>query len=232
MNRLKLMRKLRGLTQTQVADFMGINQSTYCYWETGKIRVYSDAFQKLCQFYGVTADFLCGIDFRIMLPVEKWPTYLQEAYKTATKEEKVYLEYKYGQPEFIYALEKEKGIAERTEINIGRIIRELRGSLSLRNFADKCGVCHTTIDNLEKGVDFRTGTPTQAKIATIQKIADACGVPVSYIIGEKAATTTDELKAAVFGPGVEVTAEMWEKVLEYAAFLKFKAQKGHVLPVD
>ena len=119
---------------------------------------------------------------------------------------------------------------KEAEKNIGQIIRELRGPLSLRDFADKCGVCHTTIDNLEKGVDFRTGNPTQTKLATIQKIAEACDVPVSYIIGEKTVAITDEMKAALFGPGVEVTDEMWEKVKEFAEFLKFKAQKGEVVP--
>ena len=72
----------------------------------------------------------------------------------------------------------------RDEKDIGKIVRELRGGLSLREFGEKCGISHTTIDNIEKGIDFRTGKPTQAKIATIQKIADACGVQISFIIGE------------------------------------------------
>ena len=72
----------------------------------------------------------------------------------------------------------------RNETEVGRIIRELRGDMSLRDFAKKCDISHTTIDNLEKGFDFRTKKPTQAKLTTVQKIADACGVPVSYIIGE------------------------------------------------
>ena len=67
---------------------------------------------------------------------------------------------------------------------LGEIIRQLRGDLSLRDFATKCDVSHTTIDNLEKGVDFRTGKPTQVKMSTLQKIADACNVPVSYILNE------------------------------------------------
>ena len=67
---------------------------------------------------------------------------------------------------------------------LGKIIRQLRGDLSLRDFAIKCDVSHTTIDNLEKGIDPRTGKPTQVKIATLQKISDACGLPVSYIINE------------------------------------------------
>lgn len=67
---------------------------------------------------------------------------------------------------------------------IGRIVRELRGSVSLREFAKKCDMSHTTVDNIEKGVDFRTGKPTQIKITTLQKIASACGVPITYIIGD------------------------------------------------
>ena len=67
---------------------------------------------------------------------------------------------------------------------IGRIVRKLRGSVSLREFAKKCDMSHTTIDNIEKGIDFRTGKPTQIKITTLQKIASACGVPIAYIIGD------------------------------------------------
>jgi transcriptional regulator with XRE-family HTH domain len=67
---------------------------------------------------------------------------------------------------------------------LGKLIRQLRGDLSLREFALKCEVSHTTIDNLEKGIDFRTGKPTQVKMATLQKIADACDLPLSYILNE------------------------------------------------
>ena len=77
---------------------------------------------------------------------------------------------------------KERKTREPEEI--GRIVRELRGSVSLREFAKKCDISHTTIDNIEKGVDFRTGKPTQVKITTLQKIASACGVSITYIIGD------------------------------------------------
>lgn len=70
-----------------------------------------------------------------------------------------------------------------TEEEMGKIIRILRGDMSLRNFADKCDISHTTIDNIEKGIDFRTKKTTQVKIATLQKIANKCNVPISFIIG-------------------------------------------------
>ena len=75
----------------------------------------------------------------------------------------------------------------KNEKEIGLTVRQLRGDMSLRDFAQKCAISHTTIDNIEKGVDFRTGKPTQVKMSTLQKIATACHVSLSYIIGENAA---------------------------------------------
>lgn len=76
-----------------------------------------------------------------------------------------------------------------TAKEIGEKIRQLRGDLSLRDFAKKCDISHTTIDTLEKGIDFRTGKPTQVKVATLQKIADACLVPISYLTGDRFIST-------------------------------------------
>ena len=107
-----------------------------------------------------------------------------------------------------------------TAKEIGEKIRHLRGDLSLRDFAKKCDISHTTIDNLEKGIDFRTKKPTQVKMATLQKIADACLVPVSYLTGEQSdELTEDQLKIALFGANTEVTDEMWQRVKDFARFL-------------
>ena len=90
--------------------------------------------------------------------------------------------------------------------------------MSLREFAQKCDISHTSIDTIEKGYDFRTDKPVQIKLVTLQKIAEACNVPISYFLDEEI-DKTDELKIAVFG-GTDATDEMLEKVLEYAKFLK------------
>lgn len=68
---------------------------------------------------------------------------------------------------------------------IGKTVRELRGEMSLREFAKRCEISHTTIDNIEKGIDFRTGKPAQIKIDTLMKIASACNVSLISIIGEE-----------------------------------------------
>ena len=70
-------------------------------------------------------------------------------------------------------------------IEIGKIVRRLRGELSLREFSKKCDISHTTLDNIEKGKDFRTGKPTNTSVIVLSKIADAAGVPLSYIIGDE-----------------------------------------------
>lgn len=113
----------------------------------------------------------------------------------------------------------------KNSAELGKTIRELRGNMSLRDFAAKCDTTHTTIDNLEKGFDFRTGKPTQVKMATLQKIAEACGVSLSYLTGESPISHEQELKVALFGGDTEVTDEMWNEVMNYAEFLKQKYKK-------
>ena len=82
------------------------------------------------------------------------------------------------------------------EREIGTIVRALRGDLSLRAFAERCGISHTSLDNIEKGYDFRTGKPTQPKTATLAKIARAANVPLAYIIGEETEKAPDEMSEA------------------------------------
>ena len=113
-----------------------------------------------------------------------------------------------------------------TENEIGNIIKQLRGEMSLREFAKKCNVSHTTIDTLEKGFDFRTKKPAQAKLTTLQKIADACGVSLSYITGDSSKDIREnELKVALFGGDTIVTDKMWNEVKTFADYIKIKYRK-------
>ena len=62
MNRLKELRKSRGLTQTDVAKYIGISQNNYSYWENGKVKIDTGSMQKLADFFGVTVDYILGND--------------------------------------------------------------------------------------------------------------------------------------------------------------------------
>ena len=114
----------------------------------------------------------------------------------------------------------------KNEREIGEIVRSLRGDMSLRDFGEKCGISHTTIDNIEKGVDVRTGKPTQVKMITLEKIASACGVQMSIFLDEPQSQAKDsDPKVALFGGDGEVTDEMWEKLKDYANYLKSTYKK-------
>ena len=71
-----------------------------------------------------------------------------------------------------------------TPEQMSALIKKLRGNMSLRDFAAKCGVSHTTIDNLERGIDPRTNKPPQIKMATYEKIISACGLPSIMAVSE------------------------------------------------
>lgn len=60
MKRLRELRKSQGVTQREIAQYLGVSISTYSGWETG---VYQMDYEHLCKtadFFGVTVDELLG----------------------------------------------------------------------------------------------------------------------------------------------------------------------------
>ena len=55
---LMLLRNLKGLTQEQVAEAIGISRQSYAKWEQGETFPDIDKCDKLAKFYGVTIDSL------------------------------------------------------------------------------------------------------------------------------------------------------------------------------
>lgn len=100
-----------------------------------------------------------------------------------------------------------------TEKRIGQIVRQLRGDRSLREFAALCDISHTALDAIECGINKRTKKPTQAKTITLQRIADAAGVPLSYITGDQRATN---IKVPVLGyVAAGIPIEAIQEILDY-----------------
>ena len=58
MNRLKELRKSRGLTQTEVAKQIGISQNSYSYWENGKVKIDNNSLKRLADLFNVTVDYI------------------------------------------------------------------------------------------------------------------------------------------------------------------------------
>ena len=57
---IRKLRKEKGLTQQQVADYLGIDRSTYTYYESGRSKLSIDIVVKLAHFYKVSYAALIG----------------------------------------------------------------------------------------------------------------------------------------------------------------------------
>lgn len=71
MNRLKELRKEKGLTQQELADKIGVTKRTYIYWEKGDRVPKSDKAQQLADYFSVPVGYLLGYDVpRNKIPYE------------------------------------------------------------------------------------------------------------------------------------------------------------------
>ena len=60
MNNLKAARKAKGLTQTEVANAIGLTQNGYSYWDNGKAKIDREQIIKLAALFEVSVDYLLG----------------------------------------------------------------------------------------------------------------------------------------------------------------------------
>ena len=71
-NRIKECRKAAGMSQKYVSVTLGIAGPSVSNWESGKTKPTNDNVVKLAALFGVTADYLLGLD--PTEPTEKAPT--------------------------------------------------------------------------------------------------------------------------------------------------------------
>jgi repressor LexA len=62
MERLRMVREQRNLSQKQVADYLGITSQAYGYYERGERNPGSDNLRKLANYFDVSVDYLLGRD--------------------------------------------------------------------------------------------------------------------------------------------------------------------------
>ena len=60
MNRLKELRKEKGLTQTDLAELLEVTKLTIHNWENGVFSIKSDRLKKLCEIFDVDVPYLLG----------------------------------------------------------------------------------------------------------------------------------------------------------------------------
>ena len=62
MNRLKQLRKEKGLTQQKVADEIGVTKRTYIYWENEESQIKTNKASQLADYFGVSVGNLLGYE--------------------------------------------------------------------------------------------------------------------------------------------------------------------------
>ena len=60
--RIKELRDREGMTQKDVAEMIGVSQSTYSTYENGINYLNAERLEKLAKIYGVSVDYLLGRD--------------------------------------------------------------------------------------------------------------------------------------------------------------------------
>lgn len=60
--RIKELREEKGLSQTQLAAELGLNQRTISNYETGVLEPNIQTIKKICKYFGVTAGYLLEIE--------------------------------------------------------------------------------------------------------------------------------------------------------------------------
>ncbi len=59
---LRVLRKRFKLTQQEVADILGIDRSTYTFYEAGKSSPTKENIIKICDIFNVTVGYLLGVE--------------------------------------------------------------------------------------------------------------------------------------------------------------------------
>ena len=66
-NRLKNLRKSRGITQSELAETLEVTQQTVGFWENGSSIPSVETVIKAAKYFGVTIDYLLCVDNRPMI---------------------------------------------------------------------------------------------------------------------------------------------------------------------
>lgn len=68
------------------------------------------------------------------------------------------------------------------ENKLGIFLKEKRGEMSLRDFANKLDISHTYLDSLEKGYDNRNKKSVRVTVDILSKIAKALDEPIEKLV--------------------------------------------------
>ena len=80
MNRLKELRKEKGMSQKALANELGISKRTIAYWESGESQIKPDKSQQVANFFGVSVGYLLGYYDKVNAKAKLLDIIIEEGY--------------------------------------------------------------------------------------------------------------------------------------------------------
>ena len=80
MNRLKELRKEKGLSQKALANELGVHYRTLQNWENGESNIKPDKAKQLADFFGVSVGYLLGYSDKVNAKAKLLDTIISEGY--------------------------------------------------------------------------------------------------------------------------------------------------------
>lgn len=86
MNRIRDLRKEAGWQQSDLSAMLSSSRQAVSKWETGQIDLNTDTIRRLCEIFGVSADYLLGLSSRRSPEISPEDAELLAAYHAAPEE--------------------------------------------------------------------------------------------------------------------------------------------------
>ena len=88
MNRIRQLRKMKNLTQQEVAAVLGFGNTAISMYEKGLRHLDEDLIYKLCKFFGCSADYFIGLSDHMEPIISDEDAKLLKAYHAASDKER------------------------------------------------------------------------------------------------------------------------------------------------
>lgn len=86
MNRIVELRKEKNMKQQELADLLSVSRQALSKWELEQIDLSTDTIRRLCEIFGVSADYLLGFSSRRSPEISPEDAELLAAYHAAPEQ--------------------------------------------------------------------------------------------------------------------------------------------------
>ncbi len=93
MNRIRQLRKMKNLTQQEVAAVLGFGNTAVSMYEKGLRHLDEDLIYKLCKFFGCSAGYFIGLSEHVEPIISDEDAKLLKAYHSASEKERKTIDY-------------------------------------------------------------------------------------------------------------------------------------------